>query len=635
MSDKISVVVPVYNVEKYLDKCLDSLVNQTYKNLEIIIVNDCTKDNSEKIINEYKSKYKNIVYIKNEKNSGLSFSRNAGMKKATGDYIGFIDSDDYVGYDYYESLYKTITENKADIAICDINIVQEETGTINRSKCGSYKNTKESFVNNGLSASAANKLFKRGTILYDFEVGKINEDIAVTIPSIIKAKKVVYDSNAVYNYIQRDGSIQNSKLSMKRFDIINAVNLTLDRIKDEEDYEDYKDMIVYNQIFLFLLYALATQRGIFVRRKLFKEFSKRPKNFNFNNNKYIDEHLKNQSSKVRLYNKVLYKLINKKLFLLASLTVTFYSVLKKLLTKFVIKEDITMEDLIREAKKQQSKKEKVSISCIVPNYNYDRFLYQRIYSILYQTEKISELIILDDKSKDDSIKTIDKICKELEPYISIKKVYNEKNSGSAFKQWKKGFELATSKYVWIAEADDYCDKNLIKELIKPVLKDDKIVISYADTAFVEANGRVRIKTITKEIDIMKTGHWNSSFINDGMKEIDNYSFLNCTIANVSSCIIKRDDYKKELDLSSTFKQAGDWIFYVNAMRRGKIAYSSKVLNYYRLHGNNVSSTFKKSEHIKEINRIYDYYNKEFKLKKWHKEKMKERIDFLKDVWDVE
>src|SRR5690606_8575004 len=114
------------------------------------------------------------------------------------------------------------------------------------------------------------------------------------------------------------------------------------------------------------------------------------------------------------------------------------------------------DNLISEAKRQgKMKKNDFTISVVVPNYNYERFMLQRLYSILYQTVKINELIILDDCSKDNSRELIDELYIKLKPYIDIKIIYNETNSGSAFKQWEKGFEVAESDYIWIAEADDY------------------------------------------------------------------------------------------------------------------------------------------------------------------------------------
>ena len=123
---KLSVIIAVYNTEKYIVKCLDSLLNQTYKNIELVVINDCSTDNSLKILKKYFKKYSNIILIDNKQNKGLSYSRNVGLKNASGEYIGYIDSDDYVDSDYYEKLMKAIIKEKSDVAIADMKIVYED-----------------------------------------------------------------------------------------------------------------------------------------------------------------------------------------------------------------------------------------------------------------------------------------------------------------------------------------------------------------------------------------------------------------------------------------------------------------------------------------------------------------------------
>ena len=161
------------------------------------------------------------------------------------------------------------------------------------------------------------------------------------------------------------------------------------------------------------------------------------------------------------------------------------------------------------------------------------------------------------------------------------------------------------------------------------------MISYSDTAFIDIDGRVRVKSIKSEIDIQKTGHWDTDYINDGKDEISMYSYLNNTIANVSSCLIKNGNYEEFFNKSIEYKQAGDWIFYVNVMSLGKVSYKNKALNYYRVHGNNVSSVTKKEKHLNEILSIYDFINNHFEIEENRKKKQKERIGFLKDVWRIE
>lgn len=634
--NKVSVIVPVYNVEKYLDRCLDSLVNQTYDNIEIIVVNDCSLDNSEKIIKKYMRKYKNIVYLKNIKNSGLSFSRNVGLDKATGDYIGFIDSDDYVLYNYYESLISTIIKENADVAVCDINVVSEFDNTSSRCICGTKDNNKIDFVNNGLAASACNKLFKKDSIeKYKFEVGKVNEDISVVIPIMVNAFKVSYNAEVFYNYVQRKNSIQNSIISEKKFDIFYGVKQTLERIAGCDGYLEYRDAIVYQQLFMFYIFVLPKEPSILRRTKWFKKFKKLSNEYDIKNNKYFSEFLSNQGRKYKIYYSILFNLNNYGFSFLSSLLVQFFNFLKKLINKNVIKKNIQIDDLINLSIKQSKmKNNSISISVVIPNYNYEKFLLQRMYSVLSQTVKINEIIILDDCSSDNSRTLIDEITEKLSTYVNIRKEYNTVNSGSAFKQWEKGMNLACYDYIWIAEADDYCDRKMLQNLIKPIMKNRNIKISYCDTSFISTNGSIMLKSIVSEIDIMKTGHWKHSYVIDGKSEYQNYSFLNCTIANVSSCIIKRDNYDKEFKLSGNYKQAGDWLFYVNVMHDGYVSYCSKTLNYYRVHGNNVSSTIKKQSHLDEIIRIHEYYEKIYGLNTFQKAEIEKRYNFLKSVWKI-
>ena len=174
---KISVIVPVYNVEKYLSKCLDSLANQTLKDIEIIIVNDGSPDNSQKIIDEYVKKYNNMKsYIK--ENGGLSDARNFGIKKATGEYISFLDSDDYVTHDMYERMYEKAISNNFDIVVCDLNYVTDDKITKIYSRIEKdTDNIKKEMLD--IYPSACNKIFKKE--LFDsgieFKKGVLFEDV--------------------------------------------------------------------------------------------------------------------------------------------------------------------------------------------------------------------------------------------------------------------------------------------------------------------------------------------------------------------------------------------------------------------------------------------------------------------------
>lgn len=636
MNKKISVIVAVYNTEKYLDRCIESLLNQTYKNIELVIVEDCSTDSSRKLLKKYKGN-KNIKVFYNRENRGLSYSRNYGLKKSTGDFIGYIDSDDYVEPDYYEKLMSSIKDNKSDIAICDIKLVDEQTNKIQRCKCYANDFDVYSVVNNGFAASACNKLFKRKNIeKYPFAEGKVNEDIAVVIPTVIQAKKISY-ADTCYFYVQRGGSIQNSKFSDKRFDIFDGVKTTLERIKNEQDYEFYKNAIVYNQLILLLMFAIPKERNFIKRYKFLKKFNELSKDYKITKNNNYLEYLENSKRINQIYYKNLVSFNEKKMILLDNVWISFYKTLRflkhKKNKKLIPKIDI--QCIEKAAKKQKKLAEQgIKISVVVPNYNYSNYLYQRVYSILNQNYKIHELIILDDASKDNSLFYIKQIEQKISEFVNVKVVVNDINSGNAFSQWQKGINLATGDYVWVAEADDYAKKNFLNEVVSPLKKNNNIVISYADTGFIDSNGYITKNSLVDQIDILKTNHWNASYVNKGISEINCYSYLNCTIPNVSGTIIKKGNYDEIFESAKKFHQSGDWFTYLNILNLGDISFINKTLNYYRVHGNNISQTFDKKAHILEIQRIYKFVKEKYGIDDEQQIQMYNRIKFLCKVWSV-
>ena len=636
MNKKISVIVAVYNTEKYLDRCIESLLNQTYKNMELVIVEDCSTDSSRKLLKKYKEN-KNIKVFYNRENRGLSYSRNYGLKKSTGDFIGYIDSDDYVEPDYYEKLMSSIKDNKSDIAICDIKLVDEQTNKIQRCKCYANDFDVYSVVNNGFAASACNKLFKRKNIeKYPFAEGKVNEDIAVVIPTVIQAKKISY-ADTCYFYVQRGGSIQNSKFSDKRFDIFDGVKTTLERIKNEQNYEFYKNAIVYNQLILLLMFAIPKEKNFIKRYKFLKKFNELSKDYKITKNTNYLEYLENSKRINQIYYKNLVNLNEKKMILLDNVWISFYKTLRflkhKKNKKLIPKIDI--QCIEKTAKKQKKLAEQgIKISVVVPNYNYSNYLYQRVYSILNQNYKIHELIILDDASKDNSLFYIKQIEQKISGVVNVKVVVNDINSGNAFSQWQKGINLATGDYVWVAEADDYAKKNFLNEVVSPLKKNNNIVISYADTGFIDSNGYITKNSLVDQIDILKTNHWNASYVNKGIAEINCYSYLNCTIPNVSGTIIKKGNYDEIFESAKKFHQSGDWFTYLNILNLGDISFINKTLNYYRVHGNNISQTFDKKAHILEIQRIYKFVKEKYGIDDEQQIQMYNRIKFLCKVWSV-
>ena len=224
----ISVIVPIYNVEKYVNKCVESIVNQTYTNLEIILVDDGSPDRCPEICDEWAKKDSRIKVI-HKKNGGLSDARNAGMKIASGDYVAFVDSDDWVEPDIYSTLINLIDKYNSDIAICDLRMVYDSTSVVDKNskvyKECVYTSTKALglLIEDKIRQVVVNKIYKIDIIKnIPFAVGKCHEDEFWSYQVIGNADKIVVTDYIGYNYYQRSGSIMGNTYSIKRLDAIEA-----------------------------------------------------------------------------------------------------------------------------------------------------------------------------------------------------------------------------------------------------------------------------------------------------------------------------------------------------------------------------------------------------------------------------
>ena len=224
----ISIIVPVYNVEKYLRKCVDSIVNQTYKNLEIILVDDGATDSSGEICDELE-KLDNRIKVYHKENGGLSDARNYGVARATGSYIGFVDSDDYIDAEMYEKLYEAIIKEDADVAECNLKIVYPERVEWFTTKKYYQVCTKQEYLEEYLKiekifGSACVRLTKTDIAKkLKFPVGKLYEDTYYAYDLIGIAEKYVLMNNSYYNYLMRENSITNAKFNPRIFDLIEIV----------------------------------------------------------------------------------------------------------------------------------------------------------------------------------------------------------------------------------------------------------------------------------------------------------------------------------------------------------------------------------------------------------------------------
>lgn len=296
--DLISVIIPVYNTVRYLERCIESLLKQTYKNIQIILINDGSDDGSAEICDKYARDNDNVIVV-HTKNLGSSAARNLGLKYVLGEYIGFIDSDDYISMDFYECMMKYMIYD-VDVVSCGVNVVHTE-GKMMR-QC-TPKNvltfSGDEIVKNLLETSyinfsMCNKVFrKRRLDNISFPVGKNHEDIPVMYQIAKGCSKIVCINKAKYFYFVRNGS--NSRKPFNIGNLYLAIS-TRDIYMDvKKHYSQYKD-VALNRYLEYVMYLIdlinngKNDRYIKVRMKLEKEI--RYYTINILRNSYMDSNLK-------------------------------------------------------------------------------------------------------------------------------------------------------------------------------------------------------------------------------------------------------------------------------------------------------------------------------------------------------
>ena len=289
---KVSIVVPAYNVENYIEKCLESLLNQTLQDIEIIVVNDGSKDNTKQKILSFRDKYPNKVKYLEKENGGLSSARNFGMPYAKGEYVAFLDSDDYVETNMYEEMYNEAKKENYDMVECDFiweypNKLKEDHGKI-------AKNKKELIINNRVVAW--NKLIKREILeksKLEFPFGLRYEDVEFFYKLVPYLNKVSIVNKCFIHYVQRENSIVNTQNSRTK-EIFQILDNVIKYYKEKEIYEEYKDELEY--IYTRFLLCSSLKRMIRIKDKkerkdaLYKTWKNLNTNFpNWENNKVLNE----------------------------------------------------------------------------------------------------------------------------------------------------------------------------------------------------------------------------------------------------------------------------------------------------------------------------------------------------------
>jgi glycosyltransferase involved in cell wall biosynthesis len=258
------------------------------------------------------------------------------------------------------------------------------------------------------------------------------------------------------------------------------------------------------------------------------------------------------------------------------------------------------------------------VSVILPNYNHTTFLPQRLESIFNQTIQDFELIILDDCSTDNSREILKQYTNH--PKVS-QLIFNEKNSGSTFKQWEKGIELAIGKYIWIAESDDYCEPTFLNNLVTLLDQNSHIGIAYCQSRSVDQNN-VPLNSWIKQTEVFVPNFWQNSFWVDGKTVITNFLIFRNIIPNASAVVFRKSVYKSTSGIDTTMALNGDWLLWVKMLEVSDLAYYAKELNYFRQHSNKATGMNTRNYNgLKEQFELYTYIRNKIGITSTQKKQM--------------
>jgi len=464
--NKISVIVPVYNVEKYISKCVESIINQTYRNLEIILINDGSTDKSGDIC-EYFSKKDDRIILVHQNNQGLSMARNNGLDIASGDYISFIDSDDWIETDMFELLYNNCLNYNADISMCNFRYVDEQNQIVLDYESKFTINENNAVVEavmegeskiifylnyNTYSVVAWNKLYKINLFTdIRFPRGKVFEDVFVTHKLIDKANKVVVSPDYKYYYLSRNESITKKPFTLNRLDSIEGC---IERYNYIASKYPFLENICRKHIFLALLSCVekAIQSNVIDKyRNELNAMIQEVSNYSMDN------------CGISHYQKTMLELLFG--------GIRKYILGRKYFSRLKLDEQITAQDNDKDDDIENNEDFKYffaydqktatpAVSVIVPVYNTAPYLNQCIDSILSQTLKNIEIICINDGSTDGSLEILN-LYQQKDERI---KVISRANKGVSVSR-NEALQIAKGEYVIFMDSDDfYASKSVLMHL---------------------------------------------------------------------------------------------------------------------------------------------------------------------------
>ena len=562
----LSLIIPVYNVENYLKECLDSVINQTLKDIEIICIDDGSTDNSQNILNEYLKKDQRIKIITKE-NGGQASARNLGIKQAQGDYIAFIDSDDFIEPTMLEKLYTKSKKNNLDIAMCKIATYNNQTEEIKdnvwyymlgvfrdfEKDIFNHKDTKEFTCN--IAVTPYNKIYKTSLLKENnilFPEGLIFEDEKFFYDTYLRAKKVsIVDEFLYYYRINRKGSTVNIEKENDYTDIIEISKQIRETFKETNNYADYKFLL--NNRLIHLQLARFTQTSQKYKEKFFNLLKQDLTEV------LTDEEIRNNLE----------------------------SDVKLRVNKIIQSKDYT--------EFEKSDKNKV-FSVVMACYNSEKYLDETIQSLIGQSFSFGsniQLILVDDGSTDNT----KEICLKYQNQYPDNIIYlSQKNQGQGAAR-NLGLKYANGKYVNFLDSDDkfsgntfysvyeFFEKNTVDIVATPIFFFDKATgqhplnYKFEENKIIDLNENWDYPQLSSSSAFFKRELFNKyNFKTDFVNSEDSLMINKMLIDNPTYGVVKEAIYwyRKRTNDSSTIDTAhSKKEFYLDRLNR----YFKELINY--------------------------------------------------------
>jgi glycosyltransferase involved in cell wall biosynthesis/GT2 family glycosyltransferase/SAM-dependent methyltransferase len=537
----VSVIVPNYNHARFLTERLESITRQTLSDLEIILLDDCSTDNSLEILREFVDREPRARLIPNSENSGSTFKQwRKGFAEARGKYIWIAESDDSAEPELLATLVGKLEANPAAVlaACCPCSI--------------------EGDVNHGPPRQWYNELF--GTKWEsDYRADGLQEirEVLSRKNSILNASGVVFrnlpglsglvepDMRLCADWLfwvrlLRNGDFEYSHRMLNKW----RINSSNARTRPPGDLEWREGRRVLEDI------ANILRLDSVGRANLLHSFSRECQS-------WLANHLEADAPFAR------------------------------------------------------PKGTAPRVTAIVPNFNYATFLPERLESILGQTRRDLEILVLDDASTDISLEVIESYRRRFPDLIRV--LPNTTNSGSPYPQWLRGIREAKGDLVWIAEADDSCEPDFLESLL-PFFEDSSVGIAYSQSLGLDEHGRVTRTEFLEHTEHLHPDRWKADYTELGIREAMDWMACRNTIINASAALIRREALTTLGEDLLAYRSCGDWFLYLSILRHWNVGYCARSLNKFRRHGRAVTRTTNQSEaYLREVASIRSFVSQVFPL----------------------